>query len=159
MAARRGTDQVAEQSGDSVAARVLQSLDEDAHHAGRGRILVVDDEPLMVKMLACALGAEHEVVTATSGREAIDAIEAHPRFDLVLCDVMMPDLTGIDLRERLVASHPELVSRMLFMTGGAYTDAVRRFLGQPGVEHVKKPFEPEQLLAAIEARLRAHGRA
>jgi len=86
----------------------------------RGRILVVDDEAgvraAMVRMLK-----DHDVVEAASGERAKETLEADQAFDLILCDMMMPAMSGVDLHEWLEASHPDLARQVVFITGGAFT--------------------------------------
>ena len=117
----------------------------------RGRVLVVDDESLVAVAVRRALEGEHEVVVTTRGREALDLLDRGERFDAVVCDLMMPDFTGMDLHAALLARHPREVERMLFLTGGAFTPAARAFLGDGAKRQMDKPFQREALLAAVRA--------
>jgi CheY-like chemotaxis protein len=113
-----------------------------------GRILVVDDEPLVGRLVERALAREHRVVVLTSGRAALELIVAGERFDLVLCDLMMPEMTGMDLHEQVKALAEDQAERMVFLTGGAFTRRAREFLeDRPCLE---KPFD----LSALEALVR-----
>ena len=103
--------------------------------ARRGRILVVDDEPIVTRSVKRALDRAHDVVAMNSPRQALEAIVAGARFDLILCDLMMPEMTGMDLYAELQRVAPELVPRVVFLTGGAFTAAAAEFLddrAQPG---------------------------
>jgi len=112
------------------------------------RILVVDDEPAVASAIARTLrGAD--LTIAHGGDDALARIDEHPDFDVIVCDLMMPRGSGIDVHAGLVASHPALVSRIVFLTGGAVTDAARRFLAQPGVRHLDKPFDRRSLVATV----------
>ena len=84
----------------------------------RGRILVVDDEEPLRRLMARLL-AEHEVVTVGSGQEARDLLEHDQAFDLILCDLMMPGMSGMDLHRWLTSQDAALARRMVFVTGGA----------------------------------------
>lgn len=106
----------------------------------RVRVLVVDDEPLITTSLRRALRG-HEVTVAMSGREALDVLARDGSFDLVLCDLMMPDLTGMDLYEELRRTHPGAEDRIVFMTGGAFTPKAREFLARVPNAHLAKPFD------------------
>jgi CheY-like chemotaxis protein len=117
--------------------------------AGRRRVLVVDDDALVVRSVARTLADRYEIVTASSAVEALAHVERGERFDALLCDLMMPQMTGMELHARLEERAPALARRMLFITGGAFTDAAARFLAE-GRACVEKPFEPEALRAAIE---------
>jgi signal transduction histidine kinase len=118
--------------------------------AARRRVLVVDDDALVVRSIARTLAGRYDVVTASSASDALARIEVGERFDAVLCDLMMPEMTGMELHARLAARAPGVARRMLFITGGAFTDAAARFLAEGQAPWVEKPFEPEQLRQAVE---------
>jgi len=108
----------------------------------RLRLLVVDDEIAIGRTLAIALGDLFEVATATSGREALALIEGGQReFDVVLCDLMMPDVSGMDVYERVVVHAPSLARRFVFVTGGAFTDRARAFIERVQTPVIEKPFD------------------
>jgi CheY-like chemotaxis protein len=116
-----------------------------------GRILIVDDEPLVGRLVERALGRHHHVTTETSGRDALARLVAGERFDLILCDLMMPELTGMDLYDRAVALAPDQAERMVFLTGGAFTTRARAFLAhRPFLE---KPFDLRALEALVRERV------
>ncbi len=112
------------------------------------RILVVDDEPSVRTILQRTLRA-YEVETAESGRNALDNIEAGGRYDLILCDLMMPDLTGMDLHDLLMSKEPGQAQRMVFLTGGTYTDRARDFMSGVGIARIDKPFRARELRARV----------
>ncbi|HET7824917.1 MAG TPA: ATP-binding protein [Anaeromyxobacter sp.] len=116
----------------------------------RGRVLVVDDEPPLAQSLRRTLGRDHDVVAVSSGRAALDLIQRGDRFDVILCDLMMPEITGMDLAERLDREAPDAARRLVFMTGGAFTPRAREFLDDPARRHIEKPFD----LAAMRALVR-----
>jgi DNA-binding NtrC family response regulator len=115
----------------------------------------VDDEPLVGAVLERTLGEEHELVTCSGAREALDRLARGEAFDLVLSDLLMPGLSGMDLHAALVRDHPALARRVVFLTGGACTEAARAFLAQPGMECVEKPFDLESIRQVIARRLPA----
>ena len=109
------------------------------------RILIVDDEPLLGQTLLYAFKGRHDVVICTSGRDALSRLERDARFDLVLCDLMMPDVSGAAVYEAVKRSYPSLVRCFVFMTGGAFTERARDFLAKhPGVQ-LEKPFNIEDI--------------
>jgi two-component system cell cycle sensor histidine kinase/response regulator CckA len=109
------------------------------------RILIVDDEPLLGQTLLYAFKGRHDVVICTSGRDALSRLEKDARFDLVLCDLMMPDVSGAAVYEAVKRSYPSLVRCFVFMTGGAFTERAREFLAKhPGVQ-LEKPFNIEDI--------------
>lgn len=115
----------------------------------RGRILVVDDEPRMGRALQRLLAADHDVTAVLSAQEALELVSGGARFDVVLCDLMMPGMSGMDLHARVESAAPEVAARMVFMTGGAYTGGAQRFLARVPNQRLEKPFRPEALEALI----------
>jgi signal transduction histidine kinase/ActR/RegA family two-component response regulator len=125
----------------------------DGAGPGRSRVLVVDDEPLVRTVVSRTLGREHEIVTAASAREALERLARGEGFDLVLSDLQMPGQTGMDLHAELTRVAPELARRMIFLSGGAYTEEARAFLEREGVECLEKPFDLDTLRAVVASRL------
>ncbi len=123
--------------------------------AARKRLLVVDDEPLVGRAVARILAAEHDVVTRTSARDALPDLLGGPGFDLVLCDLMMPEMTGMDLHARLAREAPGVAARLVFLTGGAFTPAARDFLDRVPNARLEKPFEPQALRDVVAGALAA----
>jgi PAS domain S-box-containing protein len=118
--------------------------------AARKRVLVVDDEVQLTSVLRRVLGRQHEVVSVHSGREALELLARDDGFDIVFCDLMMGDLTGMDVYEVLSERQPELLSRFVFMTGGGFTERARAFLQTVPLPRIEKPFEPGTLRALVE---------
>jgi two-component system cell cycle sensor histidine kinase/response regulator CckA len=104
------------------------------------RILVIDDEPLLGHTLSFAFRGKHDVVVSTSGRDALNRLASDATYDLVLCDLMMPDVSGQRVFESVERDHPDLVSRFVFMTGGAFTERAQTFLDQHTGRAIEKPF-------------------
>jgi len=115
----------------------------------RGYVLVVDDEPLIGASARRLLSSEHDVVVVQSGAAALSAVDSPRAFDVVLCDLMMPEMTGIELHQALQRSRPELAERMVFITGGAFTLAAEVFLERVAVRRMDKPFDPHALAAVV----------
>ncbi|MBZ4415416.1 PAS domain S-box protein [Myxococcus sp. RHSTA-1-4] len=111
----------------------------------RARILVVDDEPNVTLALQRSLAADHEVATANSAQAALRLVSEGGRFDLILCDVMMPGMTGMDLYNELGRCAPEQAGRMVFMTGGAFTPRTVSFLRDVPNLKISKPLDLTQL--------------
>jgi PAS domain S-box-containing protein len=121
--------------------------------ARRGRVLVVDDEPLVGNAVRRTLSAEHDVVVVAGAREALALVEAGERFDLIVSDLHMPDMTGIELRDGLEALAPELAGRMIFVTGGAFTQSSREFVEANHAICLEKPFELAALRDLVQRRM------
>jgi PAS domain S-box-containing protein len=112
------------------------------------RVLVIDDEPMVGRAVSRMLSG-HSVEVVTSAGQALERVRAGQRYDAFVCDLMMPDVTGMDLYEQLVAEAPDQAARFVFLTGGAFTERARAFVEQPGVRVLPKPMDPGALRAAI----------
>ena len=121
----------------------------------RARVLVVDDEPLMARGLARILGREHDVSTLTSAREALKCLMETDSFDAVLCDLMMPEMTGVDLHRELERRKPEIARRVLFFTGGAFTPATHAFVKRMADRCLEKPLDVTEVRRKL-AQLTMH---
>ncbi|MDY7231405.1 ATP-binding response regulator [Hyalangium rubrum] len=119
----------------------------------RGRILIVDDEPLVSQAIRRALQREHEVMALTSAREAHQRLTGGESFDIILCDIMMPEMSGMDLHEQLARVSPAQAERMVFLTGGAFTPKAREFLSHVKNPRMEKPFLPKELQALVHSLL------
>ena len=110
---------------------------------GSRRILVVDDEEAIAMLIQEILN-EYEVDVCLNGRDALAMIEAK-QYDLVLCDLMMPRMSGMQLYEACVGSNPLIARRFFFLTGGACTPLARDFLESVECPKIMKPFRPSEL--------------
>ena len=120
----------------------------------RLKILVVDDEPEIRRGLNRILGKKHDVALSTNGAEALQRFVAGERYDVVLCDVLMPEMTGIELSEELERRFPEQSDRVVFMTGGATSEPARIFIEERRARVVSKPFTPREIESAVRAIVR-----
>jgi signal transduction histidine kinase len=117
--------------------------------APRRRILVVDDEETLGRTIQRSLAAYHDVVVLTRASAALAQIEAGERYDVILTDVMMPEVTGMEMYERLREIAPDQAPRVVFLTGGAFTTAAREFLDTVPNAIIEKPFDPKSLREVI----------
>ena len=108
----------------------------------------------MGKAIERLLGPRYRISVAGSARDALRIIEGDSGFDVILCDLMMPEMTGMDLHAALHRSRPELAGRMVFMTGGAYTDQAQDFLERLPDRRLDKPFRPDEVERALAGVLR-----
>jgi signal transduction histidine kinase len=122
----------------------------------KARVMVIDDEPALCAVVRRLLRGQHEVVGFVDARAALDRLKDDPDFDVILCDIMMPHLSGIEFYEQLRARDPEQVARIVFMTGGAFHTAAKSFLRTVPNQVLDKPFETralqEVLARVLEAR-------
>ena len=115
----------------------------------RARVLAIDDEPRLLESVRFVLSM-HDVAVAGSARAALDILARDDAFDVILCDLMMPEQTGMDLHADLEKFHPQLCERLVFMTGGAFTSRAREFLTRVPNRVIDKPFTAQELVASIE---------
>jgi signal transduction histidine kinase len=115
----------------------------------RGRVLVVDDDALVAKAICRALAEEYDVVVETCPRRALSRLLADEPFGAVLCDLMMPEMSGMELHETLAASRPEAAHRLAFLTGGAFTAEASQYLDSVPNAWLEKPFDTRALRALV----------
>jgi PAS domain S-box-containing protein len=114
----------------------------------RARILVVDDEALVAEAMERVLSEDHDVVAVGSGRAALKHL-VEGRFDAVICDLLMPEMSGADFWAELHRRHPELASRMVLVTGAGLLEDARNAMGAFDGPIVEKPFTAADLRAAV----------
>ncbi|RKH73453.1 response regulator [Corallococcus interemptor] len=122
----------------------------------RGRVLIVDDEPRLAQSMRLLLEPTHEVVVATRGEDALAKVAAGESFDVVLCDLQMPGMDGITVYRRLQQEAPALVSRVVFISGGASSPDARAFVETVAQRVLEKPVRPDVLLDTVDAVLEDH---
>jgi PAS domain S-box-containing protein len=116
----------------------------------RGRVLVVDDEADLLEVMRAMLSREHEVTSTGDPREALKRIAAGEAFDAILCDMMMPQMTGMDFYRELEKSHPALLPKLIFISGGAFSPGENDFM-EASPAYIEKPFGRAELSAAVRA--------
>jgi PAS domain S-box-containing protein len=117
------------------------------------RILIVDDEPAILRALSRVLSG-YQVTRALSGKEALTHIEQSGPFDVVFCDVMMPELSGLDVYERARQVCPGQEHRIVFITGGAFTEQAATFIDAIDNPKLSKPFDAGEVRALVQALTR-----
>jgi signal transduction histidine kinase/CheY-like chemotaxis protein len=123
----------------------------------RGALLIIDDDTIFAGALRRLFADEHVVTVVGSGRAALDKIGAGEHFDAIVCDLMMPEMTGAELHAELLAIAPDQVRQVIFLTGGAFTAASQRFLDRIDNVCFEKPCDVEALRTAV-CDLMARGR-
>jgi two-component system NtrC family sensor kinase len=119
----------------------------------RGRLLFVDDEPDMCEVMAEALAPFHEVVTTTDAHKALAFVAGGERFDVIFCDIGMPNMTGLEFHARLAVDNPAQASRVVLMSGGF----TRRLGDAPPVlprPLLEKPFGLQEVLSLVRESMR-----
>ena len=129
-------------------------------HAGaRGRVLVIDDEPIIGRTIEAALAGEHEVVPVSLASEAFARLAEGEKFDVILCDVMMPDATGREVYERLLSDWPRAARGLVFMTGGACSPEASELVDRTSRRVLYKPFRVDELRAVVHAQMAEPGQS
>ena len=116
----------------------------------RLRVLVIDDEPVLCLLVEQLLAPKHDVTVFGNGRDARAHLGGDVTYDVILCDVMMPDVSGVDLYAFLAEGRPELARVLAFVTGGAFKPRTRALVERTGRPVLDKPFRREELLALVE---------
>ena len=111
----------------------------------RGRVLIVDDEPLLVKLFVRVLSQEHDLTGETDARAALARLEAGERFDLIFCDLLMPKMSGIALHDAVARIDAEQARRMVFLTGDVGQPLAVEFFQRVDNKRIQKPLVPSTL--------------
>jgi CheY-like chemotaxis protein len=120
----------------------------------RPRVLIIDDEVLLIRSFGRILGRDYEVTAVPSAREALDLISSR-EWDVILCDLHMPDLDGVEFHHRLRRSYPQLMCRLAYVTGGAFTPRAESFLRSLAQPVLLKPVTPDDLRAFVDGVARS----
>jgi PAS domain S-box-containing protein len=119
----------------------------------RTRLLIIEDEAMLLEAFQAGLSKEHEVHGARDGREALQRFRDGERYEAILCDLMMPGMTGMEVHEQLDRIAPEQANRMIFMTGGTFTAAATEFLARVPNPCLSKPISMRTLRDAVRRRI------
>ena len=134
----------------AAALPVLESVPPFSNDRFRARILVIDDEPAILRAFRRVLYA-HDVVLATSGPEAMSKLAEKRRFDVIFCDVMMPEMSGVEVYQQISERYPGQEHQLVFMTGGAFAEPAAHFIESVDNPKLKKPFTGSSLRALVAA--------
>lgn len=118
--------------------------------SSRRRILLIDDEPLLLKSLARMLQSHHDVSVANGGAKGLSCLQENTDFDLIICDLMMPEVDGFHVYENLSREFPQLVPRLIFLSGGVFTERMSTFLEESKPRLLDKPVSRDALLEVID---------
>ena len=115
---------------------------------GKARILIVDDDPMVTRALERIM-RDQDLVVADGGKQAISILDRDADFGLIICDVMMPEVTGIDVHAHIAEHHAQLLDRFVVTSGGALSDMAREFLSTFNGPVLGKPFSEADLLELV----------
>jgi PAS domain S-box-containing protein len=119
----------------------------------RGRVLVIDDDLMIRTAISRALSADHDLTALESAAVALDEIAAGNRYDVILCDLMLPVMTGIEFYEQLRVLVPEQTERLVFLTGGTFTAQAQQFLDSVPNPCLEKPYTNKLLRSLVNERV------
>jgi len=117
-----------------------------------GRLLIIDDDAMVLSALRRRLRRRYDTVTVLGGAEALARLSEDPAFDSIVCDLMMPEIDGKAFYNAIKKDHPQLANRIVFMSGGAFTPRLRKFAAAVPNPVLQKPVSREDL----ESMLAAH---
>ena len=123
----------------------------------RAYVLVVDDEAMIRSVLRRVLGKQHVLTCPNTSPEALALIDGGMRFDLILCDLMMPLLPGRAFHAELIRRHPDQARRTAFLTGGTTSPELLEFMRSSRTPCLQKPFDPHHLREVIDTLVRDLG--
>jgi CheY-like chemotaxis protein len=126
-----------------------------ASATSRARVLVIDDEPAVGRTIAKLLG-DHDVTISTEASTVLSRLRGGADYDVIICDLMMPGMTGFELHAALADLVPTLARRMVFLTGGAFTARARAFMDSTPCRCLEKPVLPQALRDVVD-EVRAEG--
>jgi DNA-binding NtrC family response regulator len=113
-------------------------------------VWIVDDEILVAHAVARMLHDAHDPLVPRGPFDVLERLRNGETFDALICDLMMPEMTGMELGERIAAEWPELSERVVFISGGAFTPKAQEFLRNAKSRFLEKPFEANVLRALVE---------
>jgi CheY-like chemotaxis protein len=133
--------------------KVRDVLDSEGYFAKAAarlpRVLFVDDDPRILQLMKRSLGGEYSVVLANSGQAGFELV-LQEDFEVVLCDIVMPEMSGVQLYHKVCAARPELAKRFVFVTGVQTDDFIDSFLHESGRPLLNKPLATSDLRALVE---------
>lgn len=134
---------------DELLPRHRPDVERKAPAATRLRLLMVEDDALVRRALTNSLRGLYDLTVANSCAHAGRVLGDNQAFDVVLCDMTMPDGSGEDVHRLVRERAPTLLPRIIFMTGGVFTPRARRFIERTQNPVLHKPFELDELAAAV----------
>jgi CheY-like chemotaxis protein len=118
------------------------------------QVLVVDDDVFVARSIRRLLRPQHDVTLALSGRQALGLIR-NSDYDVIFCDVMMPEMTGMELHAAVSKQNNKLSERFVFITGGPFTPEARQLFDAVTNPCIQKPFTPTDLANVLESAIHA----
>jgi PAS domain S-box-containing protein len=136
-------------SGKVWRATATPSSGHDVRALARPSLLIIDDERLVGDAIARSLSEDNNVDVVTDAELALSRIREGQRFDVILCDLMMPVMTGMDFYAEVMRIDPKLAGRIVFMTGGTFTSRARAFVENVAISCLEKPLDMGKLRSLL----------
>ena len=140
-------------AADTVALPPPPTMPVEAEAIRRGRVLIIDDNALILKSAGRILRSDHDLTLVERAGKAMTLIERGERFDVILCDLMMPEMTGMEFCTWLEENHPRQAQKLIFLTGGAFTHEAQAFIESKARQLFEKPFDVQELRQLVQARV------
>lgn len=122
----------------------------------RGNVLVIDDDTLVRHTIARLLAAHHDVALVSSAEDGLRRLRDGHTYDVILCDMMMPGMTGMDFHIAVSAQFPHVVRRIVFVTGGGFTPVIERFVAGIDNPVLDKPIDVHALRGIVRRYVIGH---
>jgi CheY-like chemotaxis protein len=122
-----------------------------AADGGRGKILVVDDDATVRRSVERVLSVRHDVSAVAGARAALELVLSGARYDAILGDLMMPEMSGAELHAALLRDAPDQARRFAIVTGGAFSPRAQALLDGCACPVLEKPFTITELLECVRA--------
>lgn len=133
-----------------IAAQTPQKISAPRRSTRSGRVLIVDDEEGIRRLLTKILEVDYQTEAVASGEKALALLSQDRGFDVVLCDLMMPKMSGMELHAHVQGFDSALAGCFVFVTGGAFTPGAAEYLSQSAVPQIKKPFDSAEVMAVVD---------
>ncbi len=117
------------------------------------RLLIIEDEESLAEVLCEFLRREFDVTYTKTGAEACEMLKSEHSFSAIICDLMLPDTTGMDIYEEAQKIQPGLEKKIIFMSGGAFTARAADFLNKIQNKQLLKPFKTAELIQVVKDSL------
>lgn len=128
--------------------------DPEKSSADKLKVLIIDDEDSVRQTLSRMLKNHAQVDSAASVAEALTMLKHNANYDLLICDLIMPQQTGMDMYQHLLDKWPQLIARLVFISGGTFSDEARDFIEKTKSPMLAKPFKKKSLLALLPEQIK-----
>ena len=120
-----------------------------------GQVMLIDDDEELLEVLQEVVSIRHDCVGFINARAALDVLKDNKTFDCIICDLMMPKMSGLQFHKAIAEHAPYYLNRIIFLTGGSFTAETDIFIKSPDIVYCEKPVDTRALLGAIQKRVAA----